>query len=667
MNVLSLFDGISIGQLALLNAGKKVDTYYASEINKFSINVTQHNFPNTIQLGDVCDWKNWNIDWKSIDLLIGGSPCFAGETLVLTKEGYKKIKDVKIGDFVLTHQNTYEKVTNVFSQGRKNIIEIRAMNFDSIKTTLNHKFLVRRKYRKYNTVLSEGKKKIQNIRMFGEPEWKSIKELMEKDEKGCFNYKNYYVGNAINQNSIIPNWCGVIVNINQYTKKMIKNLDMTDEKLWYLAGRYIGDGWLKKDREGKYRNNINGAVICCGKHELNDFLGKIGKKYPYTLSEERTTYRLNFSNTELGIFLSQFGSGAKNKKLPGFVFDMPIKFVKALLEGYFDSDGTFENESDTIHITTISKELAYGIAQCVSKVYSRPCGTHINRVPNKKIIEGRIVNQNNFYTSDFHIVKRLQDKAFYENGYTWYPIKDITDLGIQEEVYDISVDNAHSFTANNCIVHNCQNISFGGDKKGLDGEKSSLFFVYRDILNYLKSINPNILFLLENVKGKKEVLDKISEEMGVEPNRINSNLVSAQNRDRFYWTNINGGVIPQPEDKGILLNDILRSEDDGKYPLSKKHLDGFLRNYPNWKPSLRDEKSKPILASYYKQPPHCPYIPDKKSESGYRRLSAVECERCQTLPDNYTNIDGASYKSRVEAIGNGWTADIISHIFSHIK
>ena len=116
-----------------------------------------------------------------------------------------------------------------------------------------------------------------------------------------------------------------------------------------------------------------------------------------------------------------------------------------------------------------------------------------------------------------------------------------------------------------------------------------------------------------------------------------------------------------------LLNDILRLEDDGKYPLSKKHLDGFLRNYPNWKPSLRDEKSKPILASYYKQPPHCPYIPDKKSESGYRRLSAIECERCQTLPDNYTNIEGASYKSRVEAIGNGWTADIISHIFSHIK
>lgn len=213
----------------------------------------------------------------------------------------------------------------------------------------------------------------------------------------------------------------------------------------------------------------------------------------------------------------------------------------------------------------------------------------------------------------------------------------------------------------------CTNISLAGNKKGLEGEQSKLFWVYRDILNYLKSINPDILFLLENVKGKKEVLDTISKEMGVEPVRINSNLVSAQNRDRYYWTNINGGVISQPLDKGIILDDILREEDDGKYPLSVVHHKAFLKSYPNWKISERNGKSKPILASYYKQPPHCPYIVDSKSESGYRRLSPVECERLQTLPDGYTDVDNMSYKGRIEAIGNSWTMEIISHIFSHIS
>lgn len=74
-NVLSLFDGISCGQVALRKAGIIYDKYYASEIEKQPIWVTQYNFPNTIQLGDVEKWKEWNIDWSKIDLLMGGSPC----------------------------------------------------------------------------------------------------------------------------------------------------------------------------------------------------------------------------------------------------------------------------------------------------------------------------------------------------------------------------------------------------------------------------------------------------------------------------------------------------------------------------------------------------------------------------------------------------------------
>jgi DNA (cytosine-5)-methyltransferase 3A len=85
MKVLSLFDGISAGQLALQRAGIDVETYYASEIDKYAIQVTKKNFPNTIHLGDITKWQEWDIDWSSIDLVIGGSPCqgfsFAGKQL----------------------------------------------------------------------------------------------------------------------------------------------------------------------------------------------------------------------------------------------------------------------------------------------------------------------------------------------------------------------------------------------------------------------------------------------------------------------------------------------------------------------------------------------------------------------------------------------------------
>ena len=83
MNVLSLFDGISCGQLALHRAGIEYDNYFSSEIDKYATEITQHNFPNTIQLGDVTNWREWKL--PKIDLLIGGSPCqgfsFSGKGL----------------------------------------------------------------------------------------------------------------------------------------------------------------------------------------------------------------------------------------------------------------------------------------------------------------------------------------------------------------------------------------------------------------------------------------------------------------------------------------------------------------------------------------------------------------------------------------------------------
>ena len=85
MKILSLFDGISAGQLALIQANKTIDQYYASEVDKYAIQLTQRNFPNTIQLGDVNNWREWDIPWAEIDLVMGGSPCqgfsFAGKQL----------------------------------------------------------------------------------------------------------------------------------------------------------------------------------------------------------------------------------------------------------------------------------------------------------------------------------------------------------------------------------------------------------------------------------------------------------------------------------------------------------------------------------------------------------------------------------------------------------
>lgn len=133
----------------------------------------------------------------------------------------------------------------------------------------------------------------------------------------------------------------------------------------------------------------------------------------------------------------------------------------------------------------------------------------------------------------------------------------------------------------------CQGFSFAGKQLAFDDPRSRLFFVFVEILNHIKKFNPDVKFLLENVNMKKSHLRVISEYVGVFPVNINSNLVSAQNRDRWYWTNIRTkqvglfgelhSDIPQPKDRGILLKDILESEVDEKYFISQNVLDRIER------------------------------------------------------------------------------------------
>lgn len=148
----------------------------------------------------------------------------------------------------------------------------------------------------------------------------------------------------------------------------------------------------------------------------------------------------------------------------------------------------------------------------------------------------------------------------------------------------------------------CQGFSFAGKQLNFSDPRSKLFFVFVDILNHCKKINPDVKFLLENVQMKKEYLRVISEHVGVFPENINSNLVSAQNRNRWYWSNIKtkkvgmfGELytdIPQPEDRCIFLKDILQPENevDEKYYISDKALARILRkNYS--KPKINPDKT----------------------------------------------------------------------------
>lgn len=327
----------------------------------------------------------------------------------------------------------------------------------------------------------------------------------------------------------------------------------------------------------------------------------------------------------------------------------------------------------------------------------------------------------------------------------------------------------------------CQDLSIAGKREGLSGERSGLFFKFVEALNTIK---PKWFLLENNVGMPQEAYEKISELMGCYPVEINSALVSAQTRKRFYWTNIGpkefnlfgfpNCAIPHPEDKGILLKDVLetsaiapddksrcilssigrttereyfkkkqgqmvaepicvnsqsgRADGKAKQPSSADRIYSIngkcVALLSGWKPNIaepigaamrnRGEGKKPELNYTEKanaltsvqtdsmvcEPLQIGHISNTNAQANrvysvhnksvtlkangggggaktglykidlpdgkyiIRKLTPLECERLQTLPDNYT--EGISNSQRYKCIGNGWTVDVIAYIFSFL-
>jgi DNA-cytosine methyltransferase len=321
-------------------------------------------------------------------------------------------------------------------------------------------------------------------------------------------------------------------------------------------------------------------------------------------------------------------------------------------------------------------------------------------------------------------------------------------------VGDVTQLNADDFQDVDLILAGspCQGFSFAGNQLAFDDPRSALFF---EFIRLLKAIKPKY-FLLENVRMKKEFLEVITEQVSscypefqghdlfggrIEPILINSSLVSAQSRERYYWTNIPN--ITQPEDKGIVLRDVLEEDPGDSFNLAPAKVDRVL-NEARGKGFFYNEDSPKIgtiIAGYHKEPTDGSYIvsgaafrgraydkcgkrmdrdgdsvanktkqmlelrQDRKSnaittvykdsvvvseireksktvrsggrdsydrhewdsvdELHWRKLTPLECERLQTVPDNYTNH--VSNTQRYKMLGNGWTVDVIAHILNNME
>jgi DNA (cytosine-5)-methyltransferase 3A len=198
----------------------------------------------------------------------------------------------------------------------------------------------------------------------------------------------------------------------------------------------------------------------------------------------------------------------------------------------------------------------------------------------------------------------------------------------------------------------CQSFSRAGKGEGFDGE-SRLFWEFVRVLNEVKPT----YFLLENVVMKKEWEDIITEALGVEPIEISSEKLVPQARRRLYWTNIPN--VKQPDQVEYNIKDFF----DG---------DGFPSSCDVNRMFKRKKIFNTLTATYWKgiRGSGRPAISTKEGfldddRDAHRMLTPNECERLQTVPKNYT--EGVSKTQRYKMLGNGWTVDVITHIFKNIR
>lgn len=547
-----------------------------SDIDKYACQMHDLVFPQFADcaLGDITkiDWHEVkrSLNGRDIDLFTYSSPCFIAGTLVLTTQGFKPIEKITVSDYVVTHSRNVQKVLRIGSKSAVDIIRVKGTCIDEILCTPNHPFYVREMYRYGH----------KWRRAFREPQWKEAAKLTKSD----------YLGIPINRDCMIPEWEGTTLHYGGHDSFKVNKISemLNSPHFWYVLGRYVGDGWTRED-------NLHKQVVfaCSDRNEqtLQDALESLGFN-PTVTDKDKSCRRYTVNSKELVSFVDRYGHGAANKRIDYETLCLPQTLLSKFLQGYTDSDGCRNHENGEYKITTVSRELAYGTQQIVAKVHHRPSRVYKAAMPSKTKIEGREVNQRDFYQVVWHTGSRKQDKSFYEDGYIWYPCNGVEQTNRREAVYNMEVSTDNSYTANGTIVHNCQDISQAGKQMGLqEGSETRSALLWR-VADAVEVLRPKYL-LQENVAALvsqkfmpdfQKWLDKLSS-LGYVSRwaRLNAkNYGVPQNRDRVFCISMRRDVafdyqFPEPFELKTRLEDVLEEEVSDRYFLKDDAVSKFLK------------------------------------------------------------------------------------------
>lgn len=618
LTVAALFDGMSCGQIALDKLDIPVAKYFASEIDKYAIQTTQKNYPETIQLGDVREVNETLAQELALisntDLLLGGSPCFPAGQQIITAAGFKSIEDIKEGDRVLTHQGRFREVVTPMERaytGTMYTINTELYQVP-IQATDEHPFYTQRG-------------------------WMEAKNLKKSD----------FVAFPLNHGELAP-------------KEIFGNIDFIDNHaFWQLVGYTIACGV-----EQQQTSSFDGSTIELYSYpNPPTFAEEIAMQLDFFI-DAPTTDTFTIHSLPLSEVLKAFKRD--NQYVINEAFhDVQAAYIESFLAGFAIGNGASLKKGKQCIYCSPSRALIEGLQRLVLKAHNQVYSLHYRAQHTTKT--------ETFSEGVYCLSPCIDSHAKIEQHFVFHPISSISKQKVTDTlVYNCEVAEDNSYCLPFVTVHNCQNLSMAvannaKHNQGLDGEKSKLFYEY---LRVKELLQPKYFFF-ENVAMKEMDRKIITEALEVEPIELNSLLLSAQDRKRLYWTNI--PQVGTPEDLGLFLRDIVlpveevpekywyeQSFDyhgDGKRPVATLHINGH-----------------DILKRVYGLDQKAPTLTccgggntQKKvlQNDRCRKLLPIEYERLQTVPDNYTA--GVSDTQRYNMLGNGWNVDTIAFLLQGLK
>ena len=446
--------------MALDKAGH--ECVWANDIDKHAIAIYNNYYGEEYEPEDIT-----KVDAKDIpdhDMLVGGVPCVTEDSLIITDRGTIPIKNVNVGDSVLTHKNRFRKVFKTMNRQAEGIYRVKVQGSPTTYITEEHPFYCRKMIRQYKS------RKEGCERLFSTPNWIDSRQLREDDFIGLANYSDKHTTNIHN---------------------------LTEKECW-LIGRYIADGYIQNNKRHIRKNSNNHKVIfCVGKSKLDEFNEKTKNCGCHIgINEDRTVYKCRIINIRFMELCLECGKGAINKKVPFFIMNLPKNKLKQFLAGYMSGDGCYSNERYSA--TSISKVLIYQIGQIVHRLYKTPYNITFCKRPKTAVIEGRTVNQHDTWTVRYDTYTHKQQNGVFidNNVYGRFVSKEhLSDW--KGTVYNLKVEEDNSYTVNNCIVHNCQSWSIAGKRHGFEDAHGTLWY---EVFRIADAKKPKFL-LLENVKG----------------------------------------------------------------------------------------------------------------------------------------------------------------------